>query len=39
MKMIKGLGHLSYKERLRELRLFHLEKGMLRGNLSMYIST
>ena len=32
-KMIQGMGHLSYKDRLRRLGLFSLEKGRLQGDL------
>ena len=36
-KMMKALEHLSSEERLRELGLFSLEKGRIRGHVYKYL--
>jgi len=38
-KMIRGLGHLSYEDRLRKLALFSLEKKRLWGESSLWPSS
>jgi len=39
MKMMRGLKHLTYEKKVRELGLFSLEKRRLQGMLLMYVNT